>query len=423
MGPFSALLVRDYRLLWTGLAVSNVGTWMQTFGLGWLVVQLAQRAGTPHLAALYLGFVGLSRALPGILIGLFAGVAADRLDRRRLLMMSQSAGGIIAAILAAFTLSEQVTIVWILVLSALGQVAQSFDGPTRNALTGRLVTREALPSAVALNSTTTNLAIVLGPLLGGLLIVPIGVGGLMVVNAVSFIAVLAALFLMKPVAPAAPRDGLGVLAAVREGLAYIRNYPVLKWTISLVTVTSFFARPMQQLLPAFAQDALHVGAVELSWLIAATGVGAVAGSFCVALVGGRSDKGRFYAGAATVWGAFVLLLAFQREVAPSIACLVIAAWASQLYLGLSSTIHQTVPPDSFRGRTTATSIMMIQTWLPLGQMALGGLGSALGISVSLGIGGLIATAFALFVFLRVDSVRQVGVEFPLKRAASASHVA
>src|SRR5438093_694926 len=189
----AALDYRDFRLFWAGLVVSNIGTWMQQFGLGWLVVQLAIQDGVPNLAPFYLGLTGLARALPGLAFGLFGGVVADRADRRRLLVVTQTSAAISAAVLGALTISGRINIVEIVLISALNSIIFSFDAPTRQAMVPRLVSDRELMSAIGLNSAAFNGATLVGPLIGGVLIIPFGVGGLMVLNAVSYFAVVAAL--------------------------------------------------------------------------------------------------------------------------------------------------------------------------------------------------------------------------------------
>ena len=157
---------------------------MQQFGLGWLVVQLAIHDGTPQLGPLYLGFVGLARAIPGLAFGLFGGVVADRVDRRRLLIVTQSSAAITAAILAALTITNNINIVEVVLLSAMNSIIFSFDAPTRQAMVPRMVPERQLMSAIGLNSAAFNGATLVGPLIGGALIVPFGVGGLMLANAI-----------------------------------------------------------------------------------------------------------------------------------------------------------------------------------------------------------------------------------------------
>src|SRR3989442_2988096 len=261
----AALDFRDFRLFWFGLVVSNIGSWMQIYGLGWLVVQLAIRNGVPQLAPFYLGFVGLARAIPGLMFGLFGGVVADRADRRRLLIVTQTSAAIVAAVLATLTITEHINLVEIVLLSALNSIIFSFDAPTRQAMVPRLVPDRQLMSAIGLNSAAFNGATLVGPLIGGVLIVPFGVGGLMLANAISYFAVVAALLVIAPQPMSVPARQRSLLDSITEGIGYVRREPVLRWVVLLAIATALFTRPYIQLLPAEAQF-LGAGAVELSYL-------------------------------------------------------------------------------------------------------------------------------------------------------------
>src|SRR2546426_11609364 len=256
----AALAFRDFRLFWIGLVVSNIGTWMQQFGLGWLVVQLAIKDGVPHLAPFYLGLVGLSRALPGLAFGLFGGVVADRADRRRLLLLTQSSAAVSAAVLAILAISNQINIVEVVLISALYSIIFSFAAPTRQEKVPRLVSDRQLMSAIGLNSAAFNGATLVGPLIGGVLIIPFGVGGLMLINAFSYLAIVAALLVIAPQPMAAPARQRSLLDSITEGIGYVRREPVLRWVVILAIATALFTRPYIQLLPAEAQF-LGAGAV------------------------------------------------------------------------------------------------------------------------------------------------------------------
>src|SRR5256885_11557880 len=171
---------------------------MQQFGLGWLVVKLATKDAAPQLAPLYLGLVGLSRAWPGLAFGLCGGVVADRPDRRRLLLLTQSSAAVSAAVLAFLAITNQINIVEIVLISPLNSIIFSFDAPTRQAMVPRLVSDRQLMSAIGLNSAAFNGATLVGPLVGGVLIIPFGVGGLLLINAISYLAIVIALLLTRP---------------------------------------------------------------------------------------------------------------------------------------------------------------------------------------------------------------------------------
>lgn len=400
----SALLHRDFRLFWIGLVVSNIGTWMQQFGLGWLVVQLAIRDGVPHLAPLYLGLVGLARAVPGLAFGLFGGVVADRADRRRLLILTQSSAAIVAAILAALTITEHINIVEILLLSAMNSIIFSFDAPTRQAMVPRLVSDRELMSAIGLNSAAFNGATLVGPLIGGVLIIPFGVGGLMAINAVSYIAIVVALLLMRP-QPTSDVSRAPMLASILEGLRFIRHDEVLRWCVVLSVATALLTRPYIQLLPAEAQF-LGVGAVELSFLLAASGTGALAGALITASLGGWRRRGALLVGAAFAHGTLLLLFGTQRSLMGAIVFVGLTSLAVMVFLGMANTLMQTRTPDAMRGRAMSVYTMVFMGFMPLGQMLLGTIGTLAGMNTAFIAGGIVVAGLAAYAGVRVSALRE-----------------
>ena len=400
----AALGYRDFRLFWTGLVVSNVGTWMQIFGLGWLVVQLAVKDGVPQLAPLYLGFVGLARAIPGLTFGLVAGVVADRTDRRRLLMVTQSAAGITAGILAALTIADRINIVEVLLLVALNSIVFSFDAPTRQAMVSRLVTDRELMSAIGLNSAAFNGATLVGPLVGGLLIVPIGVGGLMLINALSYLVIVGALVLMTPQPVVEMRQRRSMIDSIKEGVGFVRRDPVLRWVVVLAVATAGLTRPYIQLMPAEAQF-LGVGAQELSWLLAASGAGALGGALATASLGGAQRRGLLLVSAAFTHGLLLLLFAFQRSLLGAMVFIAGTSFAVMLFLGMANTLMQTRSPDHLRGRVMSVHTMVFMGFMPLGQLVLGALGTVVGINNAFLVGGTAVALVATYAVLRAPALR------------------
>jgi predicted MFS family arabinose efflux permease len=378
---------------------------MQQFGLGWLVVQLAIKDGVPQLAPLYLGLVGLSRALPGLAFGLFGGVVADRADRRRLLILTQSSAAVSAAVLGVLAIAGQVNIVEVVLISALNSIIFSFDAPTRQAMVPRLVSDRELMSAIGLNSAAFNGATLVGPLVGGVLIIPFGVGGLMIINAISYVAIVAALLLMRPqpVIEYGPR--LPLLDSIREGLAFIRGDPVLRWVVVLSIATALFTRPYIQLLPAEAQ-LLGVGAIELSWLLAASGGGALAGALVTASLGGWKRRGALLVGAAFAHGTLLTLFGLQHSVIGAMLFVGLTSLAVMVYLGMANTLMQTRTPDALRGRVMSVQTMVFIGFMPLGQMLLGSVGTLVGINYAFFIGGVLVTLLAAFSAFRVSALRE-----------------
>ena len=401
----AALLYRDFRLFWIGLLVSNIGTWMQQFGLGWLVVQLAIRDATPQLAPLYLGLVGLARAIPGLAFGLFGGVVADRADRRRLLIVTQSSAAILATVLGVLTISGSINIVEVVLISALNSIIFSFDAPTRQAMVPRLVSDQHLMSAIGLNSAAFNGATLVGPLVGGLLIIPFGVGGLMIINALSYLAIVAALFLMRPqpVIEYGPR--LSLLESIREGLRFIRHDPVLRWVVALSVATALFTRPYIQLLPAEAQF-LGVGAIELSWLLAASGSGALVGALLTASLGTWKRRGALLVTAALAHGTLLMLFGTQRTVLGAMVFVGLTSLAVMVFMGMGSTLMQTRTPDALRGRVMSVQTMVFIGFMPLGQMLLGSVGTVAGINTAFLFGGILVTLLAGYAAIRISALRE-----------------
>src|SRR5206468_2975716 len=400
----AALGYRDFRLFWTGLVVSHVGTWMQIFGLGWLVVQLAVKDGVPQLAPLYLGLVGLARAIPGLTFGLFAGVVADRTDLRRLLMVTQSGAGITAALLAVLTITERINIVEVLLLVALNSIVFSFDAPTRQAMVSRLVTDRELMSAIGLNSAAFNGATLVGPLVGGLLIVPIGVGGLMLINALSYLVIVGALVLMTPQPVVEMRQRRSMIDSIKEGVGFVRRDPVLRWVVVLAVATAGLTRPYIQLMPAEAQF-LGVGAQELSWLLAASGAGALGGALATASLGGAQRRGLLLVSAAFTHGLLLLLFAFQRSLLGAMVFIAGTSFAVMLFLGMANTLMQTRSPDHLRGRVMSVHTMVFMGFMPLGQLVLGALGTVVGINNAFLVGGTAVALVATYAVLRAPALR------------------
>ena len=408
----AALRYRDFRLFWFGLLVSNVGTWMQMFGQGYLVVLLAVRDGVPQLAPLYLGLVGLARAIPGLALGLFGGALADRTDRRRLLLVTQSAAAVTAAILATLAITDKINIVEILLLGALNSTIFAFDAPTRQSMVPRLVPERDLMSAIGLNSAAFNGPQIIGPVIGGLIFAPFtdrpafGAGLLFSINAISYLAVVAALLRMRPVPVIGTSGDVTMLESIREGLAYIRQDPVVKWIVILAGATALFARPHIQLLPAVAHDLLRVGAVELSWMLAASGLGALLGSLGTAALGGLRQRGALLIGSSIAFGALLAVFATQRTLLPTLPILVLLGCSTMVFLGMANGLLQTRAPDHLRGRVMSVYTMMFMGLMPLGSMLMGSLGSVAGIGSALLAGGAACALVALYAGARIAPLRE-----------------
>lgn len=412
----AALRYRDFRLFWFGMVISNVGSWMQLYGLGYLVVQLAIRDGVPQLAPFYIGLLGLSRALPSLAFGLFGGVMADRADRRRVLLVTQVAATLNALALAILTITGVINIAEVLLIGAIGSTIFSFDAPTRQAMVPRLVGERDLVSAIGLNSVAFNGAQLAGPVLGGILYIPFGLGGLFMINALSFLAVIAALVLMRPV-PAAPRRrDVTMVQSIREGLGYVRHDVVVRWIMVLTAAAALLTRPWIQLLPAFTEQILRVGAVELSWLMGASGAGALGGALVTASLGNLRRRGLVLVVSASAMSALVAVFALQRSLVLALPLLALVGFATMLFMGMANTLVQTRTPDHLRGRVMSVHTMVFLGVMPLGTLVLGALGTAVGIDVAIIAGALGVLALVLYAAVRVAPLRDA-VATPRRGAA------
>lgn len=401
---------------------------MQMFGQGYLVVQLAIRDGVPQLAPLYLGLVGLARAVPGLTFGLFGGVVADRADRRRLLLVTQSLAAATAGMLAALTLAGRINVVEILMLGAINSLVFAFDAPTRQSMVPRLVPERDLMSAIGLNSAAFNGPQVVGPVIGGLIAAAVatsdpadvsGVGVLFAINALSYLAVVAALVLMAPI-PVQGRRDAPVLRSIREGLGHIRREPVIKWVVLLIGLSSLLARPYIQLLAAVAQE-LGSNALQLSWMFAASGIGSLLGALAIASLGNTRRRGLVLLSAAGTLGVTLVIFGAQRSFVVTLLVLTVAGFAMMAFLGMANTLLQTRSPDHLRGRVMSVYSMMLMGGIPLGSMVLGSLGTFIGVLNSFLVGGAIVALVTVYVAIHVPAVRLATSQARHRRLRGAVH--
>jgi MFS family permease len=404
---FSALGCRDFRVFWTGFLVSMTGNWMQMFALGWLVVELAVREGTPEQAALYLGLVGFARLIPSLVVGLVAGAVADRVDRRTVLIVEETCALLVAVVLAALTLSEVITIGWIIGVSAVSAVTGTFENLTRSAIVPGLVRPEDLVSAVAMNGTAVNLSVLLGPLLGGVLLGPLGIGGLLLVNAASFLASLVSLALIpaqRIVLGTAPRYGM--IGSIRDGLGYVRRTRFMRWQLLLLAVITLLGYPLSQLLPAWVSG-LHLGAVELSWLAAAEGAGGLVATLVAPLLGARAGYGLAFVLTSLGAGVCMVLFGLQEQALTALGLILVLGFLMVVAATLCMMITQLTTPDELRGRVISVQALIVNAGIPGGTLLLGAWGSRVGVGAALSAAGALIVMVSVIVLVRAPTLRAV----------------
>jgi len=384
----------DFRLLWGGLLVSNLGTWMQFTTLGYVVVKLA---GSAAQASLDVGILGACNAVPALLLSPVAGVVADRFPRRRVLLVTNLAISSVALALALIATAGGLHLWQIFALSSLRASAQAFDSPARQSWVPLMVPRAYVGNAIGLNSLAFNLPSVVGPPLAGFLILWTGTAAAFYVNAVATLAVVAALLGMRPPPPSSMRRE-PMLASIVDGVRFLFRHPVLRSVLVVLIVTCVCVRPYSQLLPAYAAHVVKVDARGLGFLFAATGSGAICGSILTAIVGARKRATVWFASAALM-SVGTIVLGFVHVYAVALGVLVVVGLSVMSFAGSSNVLMQTLSPDDMRGRAISVFTMIILGLVPLGSLALGSFATVVGLPVALSTGGALALVAATTVYL------------------------
>ena len=400
---YPALRHRDFTLLWIGQLLSFSGSRMQTAAILWHVSLLA----APGRKGIALGLVGAAQVVPIIAFAMLSGVVADALDRRKVMLVTQTTLALLAATLAALTFGGLRTMWPIYLLAALSSAAASFDGPARQALIPNLVPREDLANAISLNTLIFQIASVVGPTLAGLMIASAGLGWVYAVNAASFLMVLVALLLMRARrrqgAPPATRI---TWAAAREGLRFVFAHPIVRSTMLLDFIATFFASATA-LLPIFAQDILHVGARGYGWLYAAPSVGAVLAGFVTAHAIDRIERrGAVLLWSVAAYGAATVVFGLSASFWLTLICLACVGAADTVSTVIRNIIRQLETPDELRGRMTGVNMMFFMGGPQLGELEAGVTAQFLGPVFSVVSGGLGCLAATTVVAWREQRLRQ-----------------
>ncbi|MFL5667796.1 MAG: MFS transporter [Chloroflexota bacterium] len=391
----SAFRHRNYRLFFGGQAISLVGTWMQQVAQAWLVLELTHDP-------LWLGVVAAAQFLPVLIFGLFAGVLADNLPKRQTLQVTQVIKMGLSITLAAVSFSGSASIPFLILLALVIGTVNAVDMPVRQSFAVEMVGREDIGNAVALNSAMFNGARIVGPAVAGLVIGAVGVTAAFVIDAISFLAVIAALLAMRDseLTPAAriarPESFAGVMTQLREGLHYVRITPVVLLGILVVGLVSTVGMNFSVIMPPYAENVLDSGATGYGFLMAASGVGSLLAALWLAF-GGRTRIRRI------AWGAVVLgmgevALGASSTYAISLVLMVAVGFGAILMAATANTTMQLAVPDGLRGRVMSVYTTIFAGSTPVGGPLMGGLASALGVAASLAIGGVVATLVGLGAF-------------------------
>lgn len=392
----ASLRHRNYRLLWSGTALTQTGQWAQQVATGWLVLDMTG-------SGFYLGLAGFLRSIPQLFLSIPGGVLADRMDRGRLLAYGQGVSAIFTLLLAVLIWSGQVELWHVLVLTFVIGSAMSLIFPVRQTLVPNAVDREDLQNAVALNSAGLNLTRTAGPALAGVLIVSVGISICFFLQAIGLLLSYWTTIAMR----LPPREREATLASPRadlaEGWRYITTTPAVAGLLLTALIPTTLGMPYMALLPMFARE-LEIGAGGLGLLMTVMGVGSILGSVAFTAAGNFARKGQMMLTCSGLFGIALLLLAVSGNLAFALASLLAAGLSSAIYQATNQTLLQSIVPDGLRGRVISAYNL---TWgmMPLGTLPLGWLADHTGAPFAVGVAGALVVLFSGYAALRLPAMR------------------
>ena len=393
---FRSLRHRDFRLLWFGTFFSGSGQWIQQATIGWLTYQLT---GSPFL----LGAVNGFRSLPMLLLAPFAGVAADRFERKRIMLTTQVALVIATATFATIIVTGRLEVWHLFAFTLLTGVGWTFNMPVRHSVVPNLVPHQDLMNAMALNSAGFNLSRILGPTIAGVLIATVGAGENFYIQSVAYLGV-TLMVIQANIPPASRSASHSVRANLLEGAQFIWKHPTLRAQMTLALAPVVIALPYSALLPIFARDVLQVGPEGFGLLMAAAGLGAVIGTLTLASLASVERKGQLLLASVFGLGISLILFSFSRSFPLSLLLLVLVGAVQMVYFTTNQTIIQLTTPDELRGRVMGV-YMLNQGLLPLGSLFAGALADLLDAPTAVLIMGTLVALMALAFAARARTLR------------------
>ncbi|MCU0666468.1 MAG: MFS transporter [Candidatus Omnitrophica bacterium] len=389
---FDAFKIKDFRVYWLGMLVSFTGSWVQTVAQSWLVFDLTG-------SAWLLGVVAFLGTAPILVFSLFAGVFADRLNKKNILILTQTIFMALAFTLAFLVQEKLVTVQAIMMIAFLNGIVMAFDSPTRQSIVVELVGKRHLLNAIALNSAAFNSARVLGPALGGIFIASLGMAGCFYINGFSFLAVLAALMVIKlsPYKRAGMKDFLGDL---REGLRFVRNNPGIKVLMLMVGTISVFGLSYVVLLPVLAKDFFGLGPSGLGMMMSASGAGALLSAVSLASVGDFRNKEKFLFINAFIFSLGLILFSLCKVYILSLVLLSLIGYSAVSVTSIINTILQSSAPDEFRSRVISIFMLTFSGGMPLGSLFAGWVAQIIGASQAFLAAGSLCLIFFYLLFAK-----------------------
>jgi MFS family permease len=374
---------RNFRLFFWGQLISVIGVWMQSTAQQWLVYRITGSQTS-------LGLVTFISFLPVLILSLFMGVIVDRFSRQKILLITQSWFMVGALVLAALTWSGLVQYWHILVLSFTLGIGSALDMPARQAFVTEMVDddKNDLLNALSLNSSIFNVARIIGPAIGGLIVAALGEAPTFAINGLSYLAVIAALLLMRVKPPPLPESGESNLKKMREGFQYFASEKDILGLVTMVAVYSFMGFGSLTLVPVFAKDILGIGVSGFGQMLSWQGVGALMGGALLIFFGDQFHKGKLLFFSRTLIGPAILGIAFSRTPWVTMALMTVMGFSLITQLVISNTMIQTIVPDNLRGRVISTYTWALGGFYPLGSLLMGFLGDQIGAPTSAMISGI-----------------------------------
>jgi MFS family permease len=398
---FAALKYPNYRLWFGGQVVSLVGTWMQSTAQGFLIYQLTGSAA-------FLGLVGFASGIPTWLFTLYGGVIADRIPRRKLLIITQSSMMVLAFVLAVLVFTQLVQPWHVIVLAFLLGTANAFEAPARQSFLLEMVGRDVLTNAIALNSSIFNIGTVIGPAIGGLVYGWLGPGWCFTINGISFVAVIAALALMQlGIVNKNLREEKTKLSDLMTGVRFVLGNPNILTLEIVVAAVSIFGFGMMTLIPAWASNVLQGDVRTNGWLLSARGLGSLIGALMIAYLGARNIRGKIWGIGSLIMSVSLVVFGLFKNLPVSLVMLVVLGWSFMAILNTTNAMIQSWVPDELRGRVMAVHVLIFMGCAPIGSLLAGGLADKLGESVSVLVNAGILFAITWVIFFLRPSIRKL----------------
>jgi len=397
---FRALKHRNYRLFFGGQSISLIGTWMQQIAVSWLVYRLTN-------SAFLLGIAGFLGQIPTFIFTPFAGVIADRYNRRGMLVATQTLAMAQAFILALLVLTKNIQVWHLLILSAFLGVINSFDIPIRQAFTVEMIeNKEDLGNAIALNSSMVNAARLIGPSIAGVLIAYFGEGICFLLNALSYIPVIVSFFAMKIAAKKKRLLNRHILQELKEGFVYAFNSTPIKYILLILGLVSLMGVPYQVLMPVFAKDIFHGGPLTLGFLVAMSGIGALIGALYLAWRKSVLGLAKIIAFSCGLFGLGIIAFSMSSVLWISLLLVLLCGFGMMVQMASSNTILQTIVEEDKRGRIMSFYTMSFMGMAPFGSLLAGSLAAKIGAPHTLFLGGLCCIIAAIMFARKLPLIRE-----------------